>query len=208
MRVLEHRRHGPRLPGVAHLSREGVALARTVGATTGPFDRAVASPAARAVETVVALGWAVDDELAELRQVRDDVEAILSQSPPETFGDYVAAVERAEPVARFARSQAELWGRALLELPDGGRLLMVSHGGVIELGVAAAVPDLARRFGRTLGVLEGVRLVHDRGRWVTAELLRTGAPASLDPRITRRRRAATASSEPDASIGRSSSRRR
>jgi hypothetical protein len=64
MRWLEVRRHSitkssARGPG-SHLSQEGVALARLVGRSLGPFASVVTSASPRAIETA-AMGYAVDD---------------------------------------------------------------------------------------------------------------------------------------------------
>jgi broad specificity phosphatase PhoE len=66
MRWLEVRRHSLTKNGAArgrgsHLSAEGVALARLVGESLGPFARVVTSASPRAIETAVAMGFAVDD---------------------------------------------------------------------------------------------------------------------------------------------------
>ena len=66
MRWLEVRRHSLTKKGAArgrgsHLSAEGIALARLVGESLGPFARVVTSASPRAIETAVAMGFAVDD---------------------------------------------------------------------------------------------------------------------------------------------------
>jgi hypothetical protein len=66
MRQLEVRRHsltkkGPTRGRGSHLSREGVALARTVGPVIGPADHVVVGPLPRHLETAIAMGYAVDD---------------------------------------------------------------------------------------------------------------------------------------------------
>jgi len=173
MRVVEHRRHSRRESGDVHLSRAGRALARRVAATIGPFDRVVTSPKHRAVETAEALGFAVDATLPELAEMPDDVGLSDDVLGDRSFADYVRAVERSEAVAEYAHRQAELMRQQLARLTDpDGRLLMVSHGGVIELGAAAARPEEARDWGGPLGHLEGVRLYLDRGKWVRGEVLR------------------------------------
>ena len=173
MRVIEHRRHSRREPGDVHLSREGRALARRVAGTIGRFDRVVTSPKPRAVETAEALGFPVDATVPELAEMPDDVGLPDEPFGRRSFADYVRAVERSEAVAEYARRQAELMRKELAGLRDpDGRLLMVSHGGVIELGAAAARPVEARHWGEPLGLLEGVRLYLERGKWVRAEVLR------------------------------------
>src|SRR5215211_5741433 len=66
MRWLEVRRHwvtkkGPARDRGSHLSAQGVALARAVGAELGPIAYVVTSAAPRAIETAIAMGVAVDD---------------------------------------------------------------------------------------------------------------------------------------------------
>ena len=49
-----------RTPPSEHLSREGVDLARRVGATLGSYDLVVTSDLPRAIETAIVMGYAVD----------------------------------------------------------------------------------------------------------------------------------------------------
>jgi len=173
MRVIEHRRHSRREPGDVHLSREGRELARRVARTMGRFDRVVTSPKPRAVETAEALGFHVDATIEELAEMPDDAGLSDDVLGDRTFAACVLAVQRSQAVAEYAHCQAELMRKQLARLPKpDGRLLMVSHGGVIELGAAAALPEEARDWGPPLGLLEGVRLYWDRGRWVRGEVLR------------------------------------
>ena len=173
MRIIEHRRHGRREAGGIHLSKEGRALARRVAGTLGRFDRVVTSPKPRAIETAEALGFTVDATLAELAEMPDDAGLSDDEFGSHTLADYVRAVGRSEAVAEYAHRHAELMRAELARLPDSnGRLLMVSHGGIIELAAAAARPNEAREWGDGFGHLEGARLYLDRGRWVRAEVLR------------------------------------
>jgi broad specificity phosphatase PhoE len=172
MRFLEHRRHSRRDPLGARLTPDGVALARQVGRTIGRFDRVETSPKPRAVETAIALGFTVDRELPALEGLPDEVAVRVDAAHPRTFADYAALVQRSGTVARFGRAQADLWRQELLGLPDGGRLLLVSHGGVIEVGAVAAVPALGGTGGPALGYLEGVRLSLDGDRWTAGAVVR------------------------------------
>jgi broad specificity phosphatase PhoE len=197
VRLLEHRRHSRRSPGGVHLTREGVALARRVGEGLGPFDRVVTSPSPRAIETAVAMGYAVDAELRGLLAVPDAVDRDLAAHPPTSFSGYLDATLGSGATRAFAERQEALWRSELLRLPDGGRLLAISHGGVIEFGTAIAAPEAARGFGSPLGYVEGVRLQLEGDRWTSAEVLRVaaGAMAALS-------RAVTSSGEPSASTDR------
>lgn len=192
MRALVHRRHSLREAGDAHLSPEGVALARRVGLLSGRFERVITSPKPRAVETALSMGYVVDAEWEELGSLPDPVGRFLDREAPSTFGDYVRWATAVHEVRAAATDLAERWGTELERIPDGRSLLMISHAGVIELGAAGALPDEAVRWGPTLAPLEGIRLGRERGRWVHGDVLRLDAGAALadgraDPRPDRRR---------------------
>jgi hypothetical protein len=172
MRVLLHLRHSLRNPGDPHLSEAGVALARQVGARAGGFDRVLTSPKLRAVETAAAMGWRVDEQRPEWGSLPDPIARYLDREPPRTFAEYLRAVTRAEEVRACAEDLATGWAAELEQVPDGGRLLMISHAGVIELGAVGAVPELAARWGDALAPLEGVRLSRAGGRWLHGEVAR------------------------------------
>jgi len=174
MRFLEHRRHSRRDPASPHLNAAGLALAQRVAPSTGPFDRVVTSPKPRAVETAVAMGYPVAAELDELSEMPSEVENLIDALHPRTFADYSVLVGRNPAMARYARSQEALWRHELEGLPEGGRLLLVSHGGVIESGAVIAARASVEAWGSTLGYLEGIQLYRDAGRWVRAEIVRVG----------------------------------
>ena len=172
MRTLEHRRHSRRDPGGVHLNESGRTLARRVGSHLARFDRVVTSPKPRARETAEAMGRAVDAEVVALGDMPDGVGISLDELCPRTFRDYVDLVGRSEAMAGYARDQVGCWRGELERVPEGGSLLMISHGGVIELGVAGAVPETARGWGVVLGYLEGVRLMWDGRGWTAGGVLR------------------------------------
>ncbi len=203
MKVLEHRRHSRRDPGGTHLNREGVALARRIGRTLAPFDRVVTSPKPRAVETAVALGCAVDGVTDELASLPDEIDQWVDGA--DSFAAFALAGRRRPEVRRFMERQAELWQEELTRIPEGGRLLLVSHGGLIELGTLGALPLPAAGFGPALGLVEGVRLYWD-GRFVGGEVVRVSP--GVASATTDRTRAATSPGVPSARTGRSSPRSR
>jgi len=177
VRLLEHRRHSLRRPGDPHLSPEGLARARALASTVGPFDRVVSSTATRSVETARALAGRVDETLDELRQVPDAVNERLERRPLTSFREFAHQIEEEAVVAAFARAQSTLWRRLLLGVPDGGRLLLVSHAAVIELGAIGALPSEAGTWGPAVAPLEGVQLVLKDGRWAEGRALRGTGPA-------------------------------
>jgi len=172
MAHLEIRRHSKRERPSKHLSQEGVLLARDVGRRMGPFERVVCSSAWRAVETAVAMGFAVDE-------VRDDLHMDGAQKALpgevlelETFADFAEAAASGA-VRKFAEGLLEVWAEVARSLAKDGRGLVIGHGVTIELGAVVALPEADHAaWGKGLGVCEGVRLEFTRGKVVGGEVLR------------------------------------
>jgi broad specificity phosphatase PhoE len=181
MRSLVVRRHSLRSQGDEHLSAAGVALARQVGGRSGTFHRVVTSPKARALETAVAMGFTVDATRDELGSLPESVGRFLDREAPVTFEEYVRWVGQASELRQAAEVLASCWSEELARVPDGGRLLMISHAGLIELGTVGAAPGPVSAWGRALAPLDGVRLDAEGSRWIGATLLRAeGGTGSAD----------------------------
>jgi 2,3-bisphosphoglycerate-dependent phosphoglycerate mutase len=128
------------------------------------------SPYPRALETVapIARGRGMEIQLlADLRERR------LS---PQPMDDWHSALERAWTDADFAPPGGET-GRdaqrravAILDLlrsrhPDGGRLVLGSHGNLISLILQALEPDVDYAFHMAMPTPAVYRLTHDGLRW-------------------------------------------
>ena len=171
MRWIEVRRHTMRTRPGEHLSQAGVTLARRLGDHLGPFDRVVTSTIPRAFETAIAMGFAVDEQLEALSYLDADLEAEVDWDAG--FAAFARAARRGGATARFGRRQADLWRRIAAALPDGGRALVITHGGVIEAGAVMALPDADHAaWGATCSYCEGVRLGFDGHAFTSAEILR------------------------------------
>lgn len=175
MPVLEGRRHSMRPKPGSHLSQEGVTLARRVGDGMGPFDRVLTSTLPRAFETAIAMGFAVTEEVEWLLPAGKAVEKELPW--PQAFAAYREAFEDGWAVAAFAQEQAQQWCEVVLELPETGAALLVSHGGVIEMGavgclLADGVNADLKTWGGPLQYCEGVRLQFTGDRCTGGEVLR------------------------------------
>jgi broad specificity phosphatase PhoE len=158
-----------------HLSQAGVTLARRVGEGIGPFSRVVTSAIPRAFETAIAMGFAVDEQIEGLGLMGKDVDAGVGW--PATFAQIAAAVREDEAVTRFAAAQAQLLRGIAASLSDGGAALIISHGGVLEVGAVACAPDADHpAWGPHLDYCEGVRMAFDGERCVSAEVLRVNLP--------------------------------
>jgi broad specificity phosphatase PhoE len=162
-------RHSSRERHVAHLNQAGVALARRVGERLGAFAQVYCSPAMRAIETAVAMGYAVTGEREEL--ALPDEKALSRE---------LDTVRRFEDAARLLRAGAHIpaYGgqlrafvaEAVATLHDHNDLLMISHGGLIEVLALACCPSVrAAHLEPELSFCDGVRLDFEQGVCVRVE---------------------------------------
>jgi broad specificity phosphatase PhoE len=171
MRELELRRHSMRVGSGQHLSQEGVDLARRVGATMGRFDRVATSALPRAFETAIAMGFAVDEQVEALGALGAEV------AREADWQGGCAAFQRAARLggatAGYVQEQGRLLRRLAEALPEGGRALVVSHGGILEALAVGSLPDFDwSAWTAAAGYCEGIRLHHDDGHFMGAEPLR------------------------------------
>ena len=159
-----------RKPG-QHLSQDGVDLARLVGETSGPFSMVVSSPVPRAIETAIAMGFEVDETVESLAHIPKGVQRSIDQWPS-PFSVVSKAVSSGGPAAKFGAGLAAVWRSIAQRIPDSTQALIVSHGGLVEVGAVAAVPDQPHdKWGGPIGHCEGIRLTFD-GRFTSCEVLR------------------------------------
>lgn len=171
MRTLEVRRHTLRAQPGQHLSQAGVDLARRVGTQMGKFDRVVTSTLPRAFETAIAMGCAVDEQLEVLNTSGHDVDAEIKWDAG--FAEWARVVKKGGAAARFAQAQADAWRSIVKTLPDNGRALIITHGGFIEAGTTALLPQaVVSKLGSFCDYCEGVRLKFDGDTVGSVEILR------------------------------------
>jgi uncharacterized protein len=171
LRTLEVRRHTMRLIPDQHLTQAGVELARRIGESTGPFERIVTSTVPRAFETALAMGFAVDEQNEILSQLGPGVEDEVDWDAG--FAAFARAVQLGAATARFARTQADFWHTAVENLSDGGSALLVTHGGFVEAGAVASLPQADHEaWGPFCDYCEGVRLYFDGERFTNIQILR------------------------------------
>lgn len=171
MKILEIRRHSIRSTGGDHLNQKGVALARKVGQGLGPFNFVSTSTLPRAFETAIAMGFAVHEQNTLMNTYGGAVER---EAPwPMPFHHYDEIVKQDGEAARYAYQLMDYYTGILDRLDDGGSALVVNHGGVVELGVVASLPDVDfLPWGDAVEYCEGARLYWDDGRFTRGEVLR------------------------------------
>lgn len=171
MKTIEIRRHSIRTKPGDHLSQQGVTLARLVGENLGPFERVVTSTLPRAFETAIAMGFAVDEQIELMSSYGRDVER---EAPwPLSFAGYAEVLRNGGAAARYAYELATCYGKLGGHLAEGRAALVINHGGVLELGVVACLPDADyESWGEAVDYCEGARMFWEDGKFVNAEVLR------------------------------------
>ena len=171
MKTIEIRRHSIRNRAQADLSEEGLVLANMVGLEMGNFDRVLASPLLRAIQTAEAMGYPVDEIVELLASTGNAVE--IECPWPASFAEYAAAFHKNGSTARYAQRLADFYGKLVESLPEGGAALVVNHGGVVELSAIACLPiaDYAA-MGDYIDYCEGVRLTWEDGKFTSVQVLR------------------------------------
>jgi broad specificity phosphatase PhoE len=169
-KTIEVRRHAERHKPGDNLNAGGVARAGKASARNRAFALVVTSPVTRAVQTAVAMGHAVDEDDWTMATMGGSMNAFPWQ-------DGFAAMQRAireNPVAAaYATHQTAQLRYWLSRIEPGEALLVVSHGGIAEVGIIGLLGDVdVSGFGPSLDTCEGARLEFDRDRVTHVDLLR------------------------------------
>jgi len=154
------------------LSEAGRAAAAELAAELDEYQvtAVYSSPYARSLETVRTIAQRRGIEIQLLGDLRE------RRLSPQPMPDWRAALEQAWSDADFAPPGGET-GRAaqrravgMLDLlrsrhPDGGRLVLGSHGNLISLILQALEPAIGYAFHMAMPTPEVYRLTHDGLRW-------------------------------------------
>jgi broad specificity phosphatase PhoE len=174
MHTLEVRRHTMRSLSSPHISQAGVDLARRVGEGLGHFDQVVTSTLPRAFETAIAMGYAVDEQIEQLCLMGEEVGAVVQWNAG--YAAWATAATNAPVVGLYTQALAELWRTIVRALPENGRALIISHGGIVEAGIIGCLPPTNRpTYGPACSYCEGARLIFEGDLVVNVEILRVEA---------------------------------
>ena len=171
MKTIEIRRHSIRSKPGDHLNQSGVTLARLVGENLGPFDWVVTSTSPRAFETAIAMGFAVDEQNELMSSYGNDVER---EAPwPLSLAGYAEVIRKGGATAKYANQLVAVYTKLADYIADGRAALVINHGGIVEMGAVACLPDADHfSWGSHFEPCEGVRLFYEDGKFVNAEILR------------------------------------
>ncbi|HKY56044.1 MAG TPA: hypothetical protein VJM08_17140 [Anaerolineales bacterium] len=142
-----------------------------MGQNLGPFDRVITSTLPRAFETAIAMGFAVDEQNKLMSTYGREVG---EEAPwPLSLAGYAEVVSVGGAAAQYANQLAEVYRKLANFLADGRAALVINHGGVLELGAVACLPDVDHfAWGSHFEYCEGVRLFWEDDKFVNAEVLR------------------------------------
>ncbi len=172
MRHLTTLRHAMRNKPGAHLNAIGISQSRHTGARLGTITYSICSTVPRAVETVIAMGYAPDlavDWLSTMPKHLED--AWWNESA--TLSGLAQIADRSPTVAEFIQAQTALVRTVIDGTPDGADILMVSHGGMVEAHVMGMAPtENLVSWGPVFGYCEGARITLDGDVVVQTEQLR------------------------------------
>lgn len=177
MVVIEHRRHTIRHKPGQHLNQEGVDIARATGRDMGPFDLVLSSSLPRALETAIAMGFGVDEQLEDLIDIPDGWEDEIAWDEGYAAFSKAVAQHPDGAVARLARSMRDLHHRVAEQLAPDGRGLLISHGLVVETSAVACLPDEDFvSWGPAADYCDGFRATFEEGRFTGGEPVRARKP--------------------------------
>ncbi|OAI39871.1 hypothetical protein AYO38_06765 [bacterium SCGC AG-212-C10] len=175
--IVRHAQRQNRADNSSHLSSEGIAMAQRVGASLGSFDLVATSTLPRAFETAIAMGFAVDQRLEDFHTQSDESAAEVTWYAG--FAAWAEAYRRGAATTEFCDRVAAICRDLIARVSEGGAVLVVSHGGVVEACAVALAPSADHAaWGEAAGYCEGVRLRFEAEHVVSAQTLRTD-PANL-----------------------------
>ena len=172
MEIRRHVQRQDKSDNASHLSQEGVSLARRIGeGSSGPFDLVLASSLPRAIETAIAMGFAVDEIVDDLRHMDSRVETEIPWDAG--YGAWSDAYGRGGAVREYADALAARLRISIEGLAGSGSVLIISHGGIVEACAIGLAPDSDHRsWGELADYGEGVRLEFEPDQITRVEVLR------------------------------------
>ena len=126
---------------------------------------------ARAYETAIAMGFAVDEQWPALAHPPAEVQDEADWE--KGCAEYARASQPGGATARYLARLAAVFQALARRLPEDGRALVVSHGGVLEAATVACLPHKDYSgWDASSGYCEGVRFHLVGGRFSDAEVLK------------------------------------
>jgi len=156
-------------PG-AHVSKDGIALAQYASSTMGQFSRVVTSEIPRAIETAVAMGYEVNETLAFIGELPQDVFEEVGW--PNRFERISEIVKHSAILKNYSSALAQGMTDIVSKIPESTSALVISHGCIIESAAIGCLPNASHsEWGDAIGYCEGIRFSFD-SKFTDCTLLR------------------------------------
>lgn len=153
-----------------HISPQGIALAKWVGANQLNFDFVVTSDLKRAIQTAQAMGHKVNHTEPDLGFLPAPIFKHVGWPVPLKR---VAQSMSHPATAAYAQNQLCMWQNIITQTPKDGNALIITHGLIIELAMVASMPNsIHKDWGQAIGYCEGIRLTFDGENFTKFEILR------------------------------------
>jgi hypothetical protein len=157
VKLLDILRHSMRQKPGTRLSQAGVDLGRKVGASLGPYDTVLTSNLERAVETAIAMGFAVSCTSEEIGAYPEALPHQIGWPAP--LNEINNRLAESPELQEMAARQIAQWKSLLPVIPDGGAGLIVTHGALLEIGAIAVLDEIGAPIeGGAFAYCEGLRI--------------------------------------------------
>lgn len=166
---LYHLRHAHRVGKNPHISKDGMLFAQEIGEKLPTFDIVLSSTSIRAIETTIAMGYPITDT------INFDEAAPSSKAPEnyqgfETYQEYAINIANTPYFSEFSKNLVKLLNQKLMTYKTAKKILLVSHGGVIECSTIGFLPSLDFViWGDSTRHCTGVKLVFREGKCMSGE---------------------------------------
>lgn len=153
---------------------EGSVGGGSVGRGASGMDHVAVGDLPRHLETAIAMGFAVDEQVAwPSGYVEGEVGHHDQWTWEQPFVRYARLLAQGGRLHEVAQEHLGHWRRILDRVPEGGTALIVSSGGSIEPVLVAALPDADHAaWGGPLHHLEGATVVVEGGRFTGVRMRR------------------------------------
>jgi broad specificity phosphatase PhoE len=156
-----------------HLNQDGVTLVREVGERSGSFQRVITSTIPRAFETAIAMGYAVDETIGFLGTIEDGVEEEISWDAG--FSEFSKEYAKDGVFANWCNNLAKFQQKLINNLPDGSRILIISHGGIVEASAVGLLPEFDfSNWNHSISYCEGIKITYEFESFTSIEFLTVG----------------------------------
>jgi len=169
--LLEHRRHSIRIGDHTHISNEGLTLARKVGEDMSEFDLVISSKSTRAIETAIGMGYSVNDTI-DFKLAAQNLKFPIKYLPEGSiYQIYQEEFKLNESIGEFGNNLKSLI-LDKLKSSNAKRVLLITHGGVIESSTVAFFPQFDYSHWNTGAVhCGGVKFEFDNDSFKNLELI-------------------------------------